>query len=322
MSYYDILEINKDASYDDIKKAYRKLARKYHPDKNKAADAEEKFKMISEAYQTLSDQKLKNNYDNYGKVPDNFMTPEEIYTKIFSNMDPILGSFLTETLTKFTNNLMDEKKSLKQLFEDFNTEDMLDKGSDIMKHYLKKNIKPTDKSLSFNMIYTLELDCSELDDENDIDVDIDFLRKYSHIKLILTYEGEKKKYIFNLQDIYYTVEISEKIYYFEIIYKFPPGIFRKDNSSNIYLTYDIDYNSYKNGFRFNYPLSKKTTLDYNVIIKESNIVCFEEMGLYSFNTNKYGNFYVTFRPTESLSEESMGNDLPLVYSMDTYSVVN
>ena len=52
--FYKVLGVSKDASDDDIKKAYRKLARKYHPDVNKTKEAEEKFKDISEAYDVLS----------------------------------------------------------------------------------------------------------------------------------------------------------------------------------------------------------------------------------------------------------------------------
>ena len=63
--YYKILGITRDASRDDIKKAYRKLALKYHPDKNIGNDnAEDKFKEVSEAYETLSNIEKKNLYDN------------------------------------------------------------------------------------------------------------------------------------------------------------------------------------------------------------------------------------------------------------------
>ena len=65
--YYDVLGVNKSASPEDIKSAYRKLAVKYHPDKNPGdKSAEEKFKEASEAYGILSDKSKKENYDNFG----------------------------------------------------------------------------------------------------------------------------------------------------------------------------------------------------------------------------------------------------------------
>ena len=65
--YYEILGVQKSASKDEIKKAYRKQALKYHPDKNKGdKSSEEKFKEASEAYHVLSDEKRKTNYDQFG----------------------------------------------------------------------------------------------------------------------------------------------------------------------------------------------------------------------------------------------------------------
>lgn len=65
--YYKTLGIAKGATDDDIKKAYRKQALKWHPDKNKSAVAEEKFKELAEAYEVLSDPKKREIYDQYGE---------------------------------------------------------------------------------------------------------------------------------------------------------------------------------------------------------------------------------------------------------------
>ena len=64
--YYDRLWVSKDASQDEIKRAYRKMSKKYHPDINKEPGAEEKYKEVQEAYETLSDDQKRAAYDQYG----------------------------------------------------------------------------------------------------------------------------------------------------------------------------------------------------------------------------------------------------------------
>lgn len=65
--YYKILGLVRGASDDDIKKAYRKMALKYHPDKNKSPGAEERFKEIAEAYDVLSDKRKREVYEQHGE---------------------------------------------------------------------------------------------------------------------------------------------------------------------------------------------------------------------------------------------------------------
>ena len=69
--YYDVLGVGRDASDDEIKKAYRKLSKKYHPDINKEPGAEEKYKEIQEAYDTLGDEQKRAAYDQYGPAGAN-----------------------------------------------------------------------------------------------------------------------------------------------------------------------------------------------------------------------------------------------------------
>jgi len=100
--YYKVLGLTRDASETEVKKAFRALARQYHPDKNKADDAEEKFREIAEAYEVLSDSKKRKEYDmhgghgggfnfNGGKAQDFHFNFDELFkhfeTDIFGDME-------------------------------------------------------------------------------------------------------------------------------------------------------------------------------------------------------------------------------------------
>jgi curved DNA-binding protein len=98
--YYQIMGVTRDASQDDIKRAYRKLARKYHPDVSKEADAEARFKELGEAYEVLKDPKKRAAYDQLGsqwKAGQEFRPPPgwegAFEFRDFGGAGPDLGGF-------------------------------------------------------------------------------------------------------------------------------------------------------------------------------------------------------------------------------------
>lgn len=93
--YYEVLGVSRDASPEEIKKAYRRLARKYHPDVSSEPDAEERFKEINAAYEVLSDPERRAMYDRYGpEGPSGFggfdfggmRDPFDIFAEVFGNL--------------------------------------------------------------------------------------------------------------------------------------------------------------------------------------------------------------------------------------------
>ncbi|XP_028992533.1 dnaJ homolog subfamily B member 2 [Betta splendens] len=114
VDYYNILGVSKTASQDDIKKAYRKLALKWHPDKNpdNKEEAEKKFKEVAEAYEVLSDKSKRDAYDRYGNdrmrhtgssssdfssdfpgFTFTFRSPDEVFRDFFGGQDPFANFF-------------------------------------------------------------------------------------------------------------------------------------------------------------------------------------------------------------------------------------
>jgi molecular chaperone DnaJ len=92
--YYEVLGLQKNASPDEIKAQYRKLALKFHPDRNKSPDAGEHFKEISEAYAILSDAEKRKVYDTYGHAGvDGRYSNEDIFRGARVNFEDIFGGF-------------------------------------------------------------------------------------------------------------------------------------------------------------------------------------------------------------------------------------
>merc|ERR1711907_199556 len=112
MDYYEILGVERNSDTESIKKAYKKLALKYHPDRNKEEeDAEDKFKKIAEAYGVLSDVNKRRMYDLTGVSGDNAqpIDPFSMFSNIFNsqNLDSFVQDFFANNSTGEMNNYDD-----------------------------------------------------------------------------------------------------------------------------------------------------------------------------------------------------------------------
>ncbi len=119
--YYEVLGVSKSASKEELKKTYRALVKKYHPDRNKEADAEAKFKEVQEAYEILSDDQKRKAYDQYGFAGTqafggtqggfgNFQGFEGFQGGLGGGFEDLLGSFFGSSFGGFGGNGQNEQR--------------------------------------------------------------------------------------------------------------------------------------------------------------------------------------------------------------------
>lgn len=317
MDYYEILGIDSKSTVIDIRKAYHRLAVLHHPDKNpNDPESTKKFQQISEAYQVLSNESSRCEYDLSGKTDINIKSAYELFEELFSDIDPIILTFLKNSFSDIKTNFDNSKQiNLWDLFNKIDRNTLIEEGSNVVKHILKKSLTTnTDKKIDCNYIYELELSSSDIDNENDINLTIDCLTRFTHINLIISNNDIKNSYLLDLDYDEHIVSYNGKTYTFYLIDDLPENY--KRYQDNLIIECDINHKYIVEGYYFNAEYTKKEKIDVNIVFtNKSNIVKIPNKGLLNKKTKLFGNLYIIFTFTNSaFSKEQTGKTNKPIYN--------
>jgi len=215
MDYYEILEVDRDAEIKEIRKSYKRLALRYHPDKNIGNDeATEKFKKISQAYQVLSNQKNRSAYDKNGNVKFDFDNPKEFFKKIFEDIPIKYIEFVNNFIIELLNS--PECELTLKMFSYLACNENVIRILEIFKEDLNDDIK----IIIDNFIYKLKekLEKKKAEKENEIRkeemIDVgEYLKKINFKKKKIDYIEDKDFFKNKDNDIEFNVNCKlEDIY--------------------------------------------------------------------------------------------------------------
>jgi molecular chaperone DnaJ len=316
-SYYDILELDKKCSYNDIKKSYKRLALKYHPDRNKELENSHKFNEINEAYNTLIDPSKRNLYDITFNLNNNSFNFYDIF-KEFQNgeggVDKLFGYNTVELIKKTGDFINIIKKSI-NTYKDFNHKfkEKKKKNDEFYKkeeEEIKNHLKDIDKILEENgelvndnkdIHHKIEIKLNDIYNNKIKRTTVSVLRynnetnNYDLIKNKLLIEPSEKINIFeNEADDY---EFGEKrgniiieiipLEYNNITYIGNNNLFIEKDISLYELLYGVNFKiKYLDDKFYNYCIYERIELDKTYEINN--------MGLLNFENQIKGKLYVKF----------------------------
>lgn len=286
MDYYNILEINKNASDDDIKNAYKKLAVKHHPDKNQnRIESQEKFKKIAEAYQVLSDKNKRRLYDNKGisGLNSNFINFDafNIFNKFFGEVFP---SDIKVEIYSFDGNL-DKKYGINKDFMK-NTNENFIKKEKTKTEPLYYNINCSLEDIYMKKNKIINLDRIRYEDDKYIKKSIEYNIPLYLRETIFYNEGDDS-IDFHRNDV--IVNIYDK----------PHDKFTRINDFDLLYSHHVNLFDIYNGFSFNIQhldnqIIKIISRPESMISQGHLYQIIENLGLYNDETKLRGNLIIRY----------------------------
>jgi|TARA_B110000208_G_scaffold34120_1_gene44970 DnaJ-class molecular chaperone len=326
MDYYEILDISPNATVIDIRKAYHRLAVLYHPDKNpNDPGATQKFQQISEAYQVLSNECSRRDYDLSGKTDINIRSAYDLFEELFSDIDPIILTFLKNSFSDIKTSFDSSPKiNLWELFNKIDRNILIEEGSNVVKHILKKSLTTNENTkIDSNYIYELKLNSSDIDNENDINVTIDCLRRFTHINLIISNKDIHNTYLLDLDYDEHVITYNGLTYTFYLIDDLPEHY--KRYSNDILIERDINHRHITTGYYFENEYINQEDIEVNIVFtNKSNIVKIPNKGLLNKTTKLFGNLYIVFTFTNNIFSKNLidSPDKPIYNTMEPTELLN
>ena len=285
MNYYEILHIDNAASLHDIKKAYRKLALRYHPDKNNnSEESTEQFKQISIAYQVLSDPIQRSMYDRTGTANVNmdFMSSLDLFKLFFKEYNPKIFNIIEKTYERITDKLQEnDEQTLMDILYNIEKIDIIKDTGSLMFDYANDYLQDFFKQKKMEKVKKYTYTYNELIDSPVINISLP-LEYYVHNPSITIHiNRDNKPTPLHLQTIFknHTITIQNQKCTFTLLDQ-PHSTYSRINQYDIYMQITIGLKDYIDGFQFSYNYIDRF-IDKSILLSHNSscIILFENIGL-------------------------------------------